>query len=197
MDFCLIFAPGESYDEPEILPSSTHPICWGVSIDHYFVKGRNLIVKPSQITFPDGIIWCQLSQPTHDGLSLPPAFQEQSLLGSTFARELRSLPAEICIKLLILDGAASHEMSTSDFGRCSLEHKPVYSRTPIVLGVPRPHVHTIDKLTKLVRELPTKRGRTEVSASFKLGSAGAVGRHKELWKASHGSGEALEERARA
>src|SRR4051812_7234090 len=26
-DFCLIFAPCESYDEPEILPSSTHPIC--------------------------------------------------------------------------------------------------------------------------------------------------------------------------
>jgi hypothetical protein len=46
-----------------------------------------------------------------------------------------------------------------------------------VLGVPRPHVFKIDKLMKLVRELPTKRGRTEVSASFKLGSAGAVGRH--------------------
>src|SRR2546423_14434302 len=26
-DFCLIFAPCEGYDEPEILPSSTHPIC--------------------------------------------------------------------------------------------------------------------------------------------------------------------------
>jgi hypothetical protein len=46
-----------------------------------------------------------------------------------------------------------------------------------VLGVPRPHVSNIDELMKLVRELPTKRGRTEVSASFKLGSAGAVGRH--------------------
>jgi hypothetical protein len=37
-----------------------------------------------------------------------------------------------------------------------------------MLGVPRPHVHKIDKLTKLVRELPTKRRRTEVSASFNL-----------------------------
>jgi hypothetical protein len=26
-DFCLIFAPCEGYDEPEILPSSTLPIC--------------------------------------------------------------------------------------------------------------------------------------------------------------------------
>src|SRR5262245_31720055 len=26
-DFCLIFTPCEGYDEPEILPSSTHPIC--------------------------------------------------------------------------------------------------------------------------------------------------------------------------
>src|SRR5262245_26937573 len=26
-DFCLIFAPCEGYDEPEILPSSTHQIC--------------------------------------------------------------------------------------------------------------------------------------------------------------------------
>jgi ABC transporter substrate binding protein len=26
-DFCLIFAPCKGYDEPEILPSSTHPIC--------------------------------------------------------------------------------------------------------------------------------------------------------------------------
>src|SRR5208282_4483256 len=26
-DFCLICAPSEGYDEPEILPSSTHPIC--------------------------------------------------------------------------------------------------------------------------------------------------------------------------
>src|SRR5437588_3431192 len=26
-DFCLILAPSEGYDEPEILPSSTHPIC--------------------------------------------------------------------------------------------------------------------------------------------------------------------------
>ena len=30
---------------------------------------------------------------------------------------------------------------------------------------------------KFAQELPTKRERTEVSASFKLGSAGAVGRH--------------------
>jgi hypothetical protein len=52
--------------------------------------------------------------------------------------------------------------------RAAYTHKPVYSRTPIVLGVPRPHVHKIDKLTKLVRELPTKRRRTEVSASFNL-----------------------------
>src|SRR6516225_5525981 len=26
-DFCPIFAPQEGYDEPEILPSSTHPTC--------------------------------------------------------------------------------------------------------------------------------------------------------------------------
>src|ERR1700730_12119499 len=26
-DFCVIFAPSEGYDEPEILPSSIHPIC--------------------------------------------------------------------------------------------------------------------------------------------------------------------------
>src|SRR6516162_7931607 len=26
-DFCLIFAPSKGYDEPEILPSSTRPIC--------------------------------------------------------------------------------------------------------------------------------------------------------------------------
>ncbi|HEX4569798.1 MAG TPA: hypothetical protein VH184_05175, partial [Dongiaceae bacterium] len=26
-DFCLIFAPSKGYDEPEILPSSTHPVC--------------------------------------------------------------------------------------------------------------------------------------------------------------------------
>src|SRR5215469_13965457 len=26
-DFCLIFAPSKGYDEPEVLPSSTHPVC--------------------------------------------------------------------------------------------------------------------------------------------------------------------------
>ena len=38
-DFCLIFAPCEGYDEPKILPSSTHPICL-TSADGSGMKAR-------------------------------------------------------------------------------------------------------------------------------------------------------------
>jgi len=51
------------------------------------------------------------------------------------------------------------------------------SQSLIVRRMLHPIWVCIDKLTRLVRELSIKRGRTEVSASFNFGSAGAVGRH--------------------
>src|SRR6516225_6921695 len=37
-DFSLIFAPSKGYDEPEILPSSTHPFCLTIADAGHFLK---------------------------------------------------------------------------------------------------------------------------------------------------------------
>jgi hypothetical protein len=63
-----------------------------------------------------------------------------------------------------LDGSAFGSFER----RLSYTHKPIYSQTLIVLGVQRPHVLNDRQVDKAVRELPIKRGRTEVSALSKL-----------------------------
>src|SRR2546430_16414973 len=48
-DFCLIFAPCEGYDEPEILPSSTHPICLMSADGGQFVNPANVAVAEAAL----------------------------------------------------------------------------------------------------------------------------------------------------
>src|SRR5438552_1605445 len=49
-DFCLIFAPCEGYDEPEILPSSTHPICL-MSADGGHNWAMIITARPPSLSF--------------------------------------------------------------------------------------------------------------------------------------------------
>src|SRR5271165_5309961 len=58
-DFCLIFDPREGYDEPEILPSSTYPICLMSADGRHFLRGATrrgsaLHYLPSRSCAPGG-----------------------------------------------------------------------------------------------------------------------------------------------